>query len=149
VPTFRLVDPPHNSNGDHPRRRKTLHPSGNQSGGISIQTFLFLFLVAGTVYLILLYLPPWMAYRAMLDQIRDQAATADISSDHEIMTRLMATAREWEIPVTEDQIEIKRTDIKVFIGTQWDVTIDLLAGQYQHVLHFAPSTETMVMPASR
>jgi hypothetical protein len=144
VPTFRLVEPSHRSDGDQPRRL-ILH----QSGGITIGTFLLLFLVACAVYLTLLYLPPWMAYRAMLDEIRAQAGTAAITSDQEIMTRLMTTAREWEIPVTEDQIELNRVGTRVSISMQWDVTIDLLGGQYQHVLHFAPSTGTTAMPARR
>jgi hypothetical protein len=145
VPSFRVPDP---LQRDAVNRRQR-GPLSWQSGGVTLGTFLFLFLIAGAIYLTLLYLPPWMAYRAMLDQIQEQAGTAAITSDNEIMTRLMATAREWEIPVTEDQIELKRTDTRVSISTQWDVTINLFGGQYQHILHFAPSTEAMVLPARR
>lgn len=124
-------------------------PLSRQSGKITLSTFFLLFLIAGAVYLTLLYLPPWMAYRAMLGQIQEQADTAATTPDNQIMTHLMATVREWDIPITEDQIELKRTDTQVSISMQWDVTINLFGGQYQHVLHFAPSAETMVMPARR
>ncbi|MBI3621514.1 MAG: hypothetical protein HY208_04925 [Nitrospirae bacterium] len=141
MPNFRLVDPPHTQAGDQSRRR-----SFDQSGGISIWTFLLLFLVAGAIYLTLLYLPPWMAYHAMLDRIQEQVHTAAVTSDEEITNRILTTAKEWELPVTEDDIEIRRSDTQIYIGTQWDVTINIFNGMYQDVLHYAPSTETTVTP---
>jgi len=119
-----------------------------QSGAITLKTFFLLFVMAGAVYLALLYLPPWMAYRAMLEALQDQIGTAAVASDNEISERILATAREWDVPITRDQIEIKRTDTRISISTQWDVTINLFGGQSQHVLHFAPSKETVVMPGA-
>jgi len=120
-----------------------------QAGGITFGTFFFLFLIAGSIYLALLYLPPWIAYYAMFDQIREQAGTSARVSDEEIVNRIMATAKEWEVPITPEQIEVNRTDTRVLITAQWDVTINLFGGQYQHVLHFAPSAGTLVMPPAR
>jgi hypothetical protein len=121
----------------------------NRMGRITLSTFIFLFLVSGAVYLTLLYVPPWMAYRAMQEVILEQAGAAAVSSDEEIIDRIMATAQEWKVPITKDQIEITRTDTRMSISTQWDVTINLFGGQYRHVLHFAPSTKTMMVPPAR
>jgi len=121
----------------------------NRVGSITLSTFIFLFLVAGAVYLTLLYVPPWMAYRAIQEVIQEQVGAAAVSSDDEVSDRIMATAKEWEVPITKDQIEITRTDARISISTQWNVTVNLFGGQYQHVLHFAPSTESPVVPTAR
>jgi hypothetical protein len=121
--------------------RRCGHPACNRAGRITFGTFLFLFLTAGAVYLTLHYAPPWMAYRAMLEVIQEQVGAAAVASDDEISDRIMATAKEWGVPITKDQIEITRTDTGMSISTQWNVTINLFGGRYQQVLHFAPSTE--------
>ena len=120
-----------------------------RSGRISLGTFIFLFLIAGAVYLTLLYLPPWMAYRAMMEVIQEQIGAAAVATDDEVSDRIIATAKEWEVPITKEQIVITRTETRISISTQWDVTINLLGGQFQQVLHFEPSTDTVVMPANR
>ena len=118
-----------------------------RSGRITLGTFFLLFLIAGAVYLTLVYLPPWMAYRAMLDAMQEQIGVAAASSDGELRDRIMATAKEWEVPITREQIAITRTETRIVISAEWDVPVNLLNGQYRHVLHFTPSTDTMVMPA--
>jgi hypothetical protein len=127
--------------------RRRGNPACNRAGRITFGTFLFLFLTAGAVYLTLFYVPPWMAYRAMLAEIQAQAGAAAVMDDDEILTRIMATAKEWEVPITRDQIEITRTDAGMSISTQWNVTINLFGGRFQQVLHFAPSTERPAAPA--
>ena len=145
MPDFRVVHPPHTIAAD--RRRGRVFR--DQAGRITFGTFLFLFLAAGAVYLTLLYAPPWMAYRAMLEVIQEEGGASGVASDDEIGDRILATAKEWEVPITRDQIEITRTDTKISISTRWDVTINLFGGQFQHVLHFAPSTESVALPAAR
>jgi hypothetical protein len=129
--------------------RRHGNPAFNRAGRITFGTILFLSLTAGAAYLTLLYVPPWMAYRAMLAEIQVQAGSAALVDNDEILTRIMATAKEWGVPITKDQIEITRTDAGMSISTQWNVTINLFGGRYQQVLHFAPSTERPVAPVSR
>jgi hypothetical protein len=122
----------------------------NRAGRITFGTFLFLLLTAGAVYLALLYVPPWMAYRAMLAEIQVQAGAAALIDNDEILSHIMATAKEWEVPITRDQVKITRTETTISISTQWDTTINLFGGRFRRVLHFAPSMETAVTsPASR
>ena len=135
----------HRAHSRCPRR----HAVRSRSGRITLGTFIFLFLIAGAVYLALLYLPPWMAYRAMMEVIQEQIGAAAVATDDEVSDRIIATAKEWEVPITKEQIVITRTETRISISTQWDVTINLLGGQFQQVLHFEPSTDTVVMPANR
>jgi hypothetical protein len=145
VPIVRVSPSPLTVAGNRRRRGLVL----NTAGRISLSTLIFFVLTAAVVYLALLYVPPWMAYRAMLEVIQEQVGAAAVSSDDEVGDRIMATARAWDVPITKDQIEITRTDGRMSISTQWDVTVDLLGGKYHHVLHFAPSTESPVVPAAR
>lgn len=144
MPIDHVPPVPHNVAGN---RRCVL--ARNYAGRISLSTLIFFVLTAAVVYLALLYLPPWMAYRAMLQVIQEQVGAAAVSSDDEVSDRIMATARAWDVPITKDQIEITRTAGRLSISTQWDVTVNLLGGKYQHVLHFAPSTESPVAPGVR
>jgi hypothetical protein len=145
VPNFRVPPSPHHVAGNRRRDGRVL----DDSGRLTLSTFMFFFLVAGAVYLTLLYAPPWMAYRAMLEVIQEQVGAAAVSTDDEVSDRIMATAKEWEVPITKDQIEITRTDARISISTQWDVTVNIFGGRFQHVLHFAPSTETLRAPMAR
>lgn len=147
-PPYRMLHDSHPSTRDVTHRRQHVIVF-NRRGRITLSTLIFFVLVASAVYLTWLYVPPWMAYRAMLEVIQEQVGAAAVASDEEISERIMATAEEWKVPITKDQIEIKRTDTRMSISTQWDVTINLFGGQYRHVLHFAPSTDTMITPTAR
>jgi len=122
---------------------------GNRSGRMTFGTVLFLCLAAAAVYLTLVYAPPWMAYRAMQEVIEEEGGEPGVASDDEISGRIMATAKEWEVPITKEQIVINRTDSRISISAQWDVPIALFGGRFRQVLHFAPSTDSPVTPANR
>lgn len=145
MPIVHVPPSPHTVAGNRRRRGFVL----NAGGRITLSTLVFFALITAVVYLALLFVPPWMAYRAMLEVIQEQVGAAAVSSDDEVGDRIMATARAWDVPITKDQIEITRTDGRMSISTQWDVTVNILGGTYQHVLHFAPSTESPVVPAGR
>jgi hypothetical protein len=113
---------------------------GNRSGRLTFGTILFLCLAAGAVYLALAYVPPWMSYRAMQEVIQEESGGGDVSSDDQISDRIMATAKEWGVPITREQIVITRTDGRISISTEWDVPISLFGGRFRQVLHYAPST---------
>jgi hypothetical protein len=145
VPIVHVPPSPHTAAGNRRPRRLVLTAEGR----ITLSTLIFFVLIAAVIYLALLYVPPWMAYRAMLEVIQEQVGAAAVSSDDEVGDRIMATARAWDVPITRDQIEITRTDGRMSISTQWDVTVNLLGGRYHDVLHFAPSTESPVGSTAR
>jgi hypothetical protein len=145
VPIVHVPPSPHNVAGN----RRPCSFVRHDAGRITHSTLIFFVLIAAVVYLALLYLPPWMAYRAMLEVIQEQVGAAAVSSDDEISDRIMATAKAWDVPITKEQIEITRTDGRMSISTEWDVTVNVLGGKHQHVLHFAPSTDSPVVPAAR
>jgi len=145
VPIVHVPSSPHTVAGNRRLRSLVL----NDAGRITLSTLIFFVLTAAVVYLALLFVPPWMAYRAMLEVIQEQVGAAAVSSDDEVGDRIMATAKAWDVPITKDQIEITRTDGRMSISTQWDVTVNVLGGRYHRVLHFAPSTESPVVPAAR
>lgn len=115
---------------------------------MKLGTLVFLLLIASGSYLAFAYLPPWMAYRAMNDQMVEQARKAAVLSDDEIADRLYAVVKEWGLPVTRDAIVVTRRENHVSIRTQWDVTIHHF-GLYDHRLHFAPAADEMIMPVGR
>ncbi|HUJ78957.1 MAG TPA: hypothetical protein VLY45_01430 [Nitrospiria bacterium] len=142
-------DPATQSRQDDGRDDRRRSAIVNRTGRITFGTVVFFGLVAGAIYLAVEYLPPWMAYRAMLEVMQEQVGAAAVSSDDEIIDRIMATAKEWQVPVAREQIIITRTDARLSISAQWDATVTLFGGRFQQTLHFAPSTESTALPANR
>ncbi|MEW6324317.1 MAG: hypothetical protein AB1515_02915 [Nitrospirota bacterium] len=116
-----------------------------QAGGVKLGTLVFLLLIAGGIYLAFAYIPPWMAYRALKDQMIEQTRESAILPDEEIRERLAIIARSWELPLTAEDFVVTRTDGRLSIAAQWDVTIHHF-GLYDHRLRFAPTSEEMVLP---
>ncbi len=111
-------------------------------------TLIFLLLIAGGVYLAFNYIPPWIAYRAIRDQMLDQARTATLLTDQQIAAQVMVVAKEWEIPLTEQNVAVTRTENRLTIRAEWDVTINHF-GLYSHRVHFAPAVDEMILPIGR
>jgi type III secretion system FlhB-like substrate exporter len=135
------------------RRFKT-QPAGRplfarHDGGIKPGTLVFLLLIAVVIYTAYGFLPPWMAYRAMKEQMQDQARTVSVIPDEEIVERVYATAKEWSVPIKKDEILVKRTESHLTIATRWEVAVDIFGGLYQYPLVFAPEVDELLLPISR
>jgi hypothetical protein len=127
------------------RRRERV---ASRAGFMRLGTMIFLLLIIGGAYLVYVYLPPWIAYRALEDQMAEQAREARILPNEEIAARVWAVVKEWEIPVSQDDIVITRTDNRLYIRAQWDITIRHF-GLYEHRLHFEPAVDEMILPIDR
>ncbi len=131
-------------------RRSTLSSRHrrNQAGGMKLGTLIFLLLVGGGVYTAFAYIPPWMAYRAIRDQMVEQAREAAVVRDEEIVDRIVIVANSWEVPLTEEDIVLTRSDGRLSMATEWDITIHHF-GVYDHQLHFAPAVDEFIVRVAR
>ena len=77
--------------------------SQRERGGLQIGTVVFLLLIAGGIYSAFVYIPPWMAYRALQDRMVDLAHESATISDAEIVNRLVIETRAWNLPVPCDR----------------------------------------------
>jgi len=111
-------------------------------------TLIFLLLIAGGAYLAFSYVPPWIAYRAIQDQMLDQARNATLLTDQQIAVQITVVAKEWEVPLTERDVTVTRTENRLAIRAEWDVTINHF-GLFPHRVHFAPAVDEMILPIAR
>jgi hypothetical protein len=78
----------------------------------------------------------------------DQARTAALLPEQEIAERILVVAREWDVPLTAGDMVITRTENRLAIRAEWDVTVNHF-GLYAHRVHFAPAVEEMILPVGR
>jgi hypothetical protein len=118
-----------------------------EKGMISFKAMFWLVLLFVVVHVLIKVVPMWMDYTRMEDAMQGKANMAQVASnDVEIKSSLEKTAKELELPLTEDNFIIERdpnsnkvTGISTNGG--WDVEVHFLWGAYIRTFHFEPVTK--------
>jgi len=106
-------------------------------GKLHIGLFLFLALLAGGIYQVFQLVPYWMNAYEMKDFLVETAHTSELASDDAIRRSIIAKAKEFDIDLTDRDIEIHRTASGISISTAWEVDYNFF-GIYAHTFTFTP-----------
>jgi len=118
-----------------------------ENGMISFKAMFWLLLVFVIVHVLIKVVPMWMDYTRMEDAMQGRADLGQIAkNDDEIRFSLKKTAKELDLPLTEDSFIVERdpnsnkiTGIRTNGG--WDVEVHFLWGAYIRTFHFEPVTK--------
>jgi hypothetical protein len=111
----------------------------------SIKMILGIFVIVACVYLGAELIPPYMANYQFEDVVKNEAMinTYNTRPEGDIREELFKKAQDLEIPVTKDQIKVRRVGAvgngSLIIETQYTVHVDLPG--YPVDLRFEPSTK--------
>jgi hypothetical protein len=83
---------------------------------------------------------PYIQGNMFSSEVEDQARFMNFGSKVRALNRLMDSARQNDIPITEKDIIIIRDEGRKFmsIETQWEKTVVLPLGLYTHTYYFHP-----------
>ncbi len=91
-------------------------------------------------YVAYVVLPAKFASSRFEDFMREEAAFGSSKGNPQIIQELLREAREQEIPLTKEQIEIVRTRESITISIHYELTLSFL-GQFQYVWKHDPVVE--------
>jgi len=114
--------------------RSRVSPGGSP-GGSRFGLLLSVLVVAAGIYLLTVYVPPYWAYLSLQDVVRVAADTAAVKRDEErAKADILKAAKEQDLELTEDDIEVITRETDVLVRVSWSVPIAL--PRYRHELHF-------------
>lgn len=105
----------------------------------SIKALFGLLVVFAIFYLGYKVLPPYFANYQFQDEIQNQAEQMSYSqkSEQEIRDGIVKKARDYEIPLSGEQVKVLRSGNELTISADYTVHIDIPV--YPFDLHFTPS----------
>ena len=81
-------------------------------------------------------IPVKIATSTFYDFMQEEAAFGSIRDIKQLQKELLAKARELEIPVTEDNLTIKRTRENITIEAHYEITVEFFRGWKKYVWKF-------------
>ena len=111
----------------------------------TLKMFFGIFVMVASAYVALKLVPPYFESYQFRDAVKDEAthATYTAKSEADIRATVLRRARDYDIPITEDDIQVMRsgtlTNGTIAIRAQYVVHVDLPG--YPVDLHFDASTE--------
>jgi hypothetical protein len=107
----------------------------------TVKSLLGLAVVAGVVMVVIGIAPPYFSNYQFKDDVLQEARFANVSippkSDEDIRNNLLRKAKEYDIPLKAEQIQISRSGSDVLISAPYSVNVKFLTGQ-TYVLQFNP-----------
>jgi len=80
----------------------------NQEGGVSFKTLVWVVVIFLALYSAYQFVHPTFSYYMMRTDVEDEAKLAHMYSDRTILNRILKKAEVWNVPLTEENVEIKR-----------------------------------------
>ena len=114
----------------------------------TVKALLGLAVLVGVVLFLVGVAPPYFANYQFKDDVIQEARFANISNppktDEDIRNNLMRKAKEYEIPIKSEQIQINRQGSDILISIPYTVDVKFITGQ-TYRLEFNPGNQ----PAAR
>ena len=94
-------------------------------GGSRLTALIYIFISIFVIYAAIKTIPPYMDYYSMDDEVAQQLHLSTINSDDIISNDLAQKAADLELPISKDQIILKRNDDgSLTIEMKWVKTVD-------------------------
>lgn len=114
----------------------------------TVKALLGLAVLVGVVLFLVGVVPPYFANYQFKDDVLQEARFANMSNppktDEDIRNNLMRKAKEYDIPIKSEMIQINRQSSDILISIPYTVDVKFLTGQ-TYRLQFNPGNE----PAAR
>jgi hypothetical protein len=128
---------------------KIMRLLGNETGRSRFSVYFFFLLLFLVIHVGMKLIPMYMDYSRMEDTMTVKAGVAQVLKDEEILSDLVAKAKELDLPLTAESFVLRRdTDRRrMAISTKggWDVEVVFLWGAYTRIFHFEPAVEENFM----
>ena len=118
-----------------------------EKGMISLKAMFWLALLFVLLHVLFKVVPMGMDYSQMKDAMQGKVNMGQIAtSDLEIKTSLEKTARDLDLPLTQESFIIERNQntnrlTRISTNGGWDVEMRFLWGAYVRTFHFEPVAE--------
>ncbi len=96
----------------------------NKSGFITFKTLIFLAFIFFVGYVGYKMLPPVFSNLMFKAGIGDELKTAYLFNDNALADRILKMSKIWGVPVTGENITIKRGDKDISVSVSYHVTVD-------------------------
>jgi hypothetical protein len=107
----------------------------NSFGRSRIGLLLFLTLIGTCVYIGFQLAPYWINAYEMNDYIGERTRMAEMASDDDIRSGIIAKAAEMGLTLTDQDIQIDRTPPAISISATWQIGYNFF-GLYTHTFNF-------------
>lgn len=130
-----------------------MHTLLTERGGSRLKVYLWFLVLFLVAHVALKIVPMYMDYARMEDTMSIKASVAQVLKDGEILTDLVAKAKELDLPLTADDFVLRRDEERrrMSISTLrgWNVEVRFLWGAYVRTFHFAPKVDESIMSVLR
>lgn len=99
---------------------------------------LWLAVLAITAYIGYKVIPVKVATSTFYDFMQEEAAFASIRPVKQLQREILAKAKELNLPLTEENLVIKKVTESITIEAHYEVTIDFFNGAYKYLWKFDP-----------
>ncbi len=107
-------------------------------GKINFGCIVWLAVLALIGYCLYKIVPVKVATSAFYDFMQEEAGFGSIKTVQQIEYEILARARELNVPVTKDNLTIKKARESITIEAHYEITIDFFNGAYKYVWKFDP-----------
>jgi hypothetical protein len=89
-------------------------------------------------YVLYKVVPVKVSTSAFADFLQEEASFGSIKSPAQLQAEILAKAKEMDIPVTRDNMSVKRTRESITVEAHYEITVDFFNGAYKYVWKFDP-----------
>jgi hypothetical protein len=107
-------------------------------GKANIGCIIWLGLVVLVGYVLYKVVPVKIATSTFYDTMQEQASFGSIKSTQQIEFAILQKARELELPISKENLIIKRAKEAITIEAHYELTIDFFNGMYKYVWKLDP-----------
>ncbi len=107
-------------------------------GAVNFGCIVWLAILALIGYGLYKIVPVKIATSTFYDAMQEQASFGSIKSVQQIEYDLLRKAKDLDIPVTKENLIIKRTHEAITIEAHYEIEIDFFNGAYKYVWKFDP-----------
>jgi len=107
-------------------------------GGVNFGCVVWLAVVALIAYGLYKVVPVKIASSTFYDAMQEQASFGSIKGQKQIEYDLLMKAKELDLPITHENLIIKRAREVITIEAHYEVEIDFFNGAYKYVWKFDP-----------
>lgn len=107
-------------------------------GAANFGCVVWLVIVGLLGYALYKIVPVKIATSAFADFLQEEASFGSIKSPQQLQAEILAKAKEQGIPVTKDNLVIRKTRELITIEAHYEMTVDFFNGTYKYVWKFDP-----------
>ena len=107
----------------------------NRGGYISRGTLFWIVFIVAVIYLGVKFIPPYFSYYVFKGEVAGAADTAHVNSDQVIVKNLLEEARDWGLPIKQEDIIVERGDSEIRVSIVYKVDVNFF-NRYTKSLYF-------------